>query len=66
VLPSDSEISALRTRRDTLAASVATLEKQGGRIDWRRCGENSRLCVRVDRKSPAYGEKAEYYVVAGY
>jgi hypothetical protein len=65
-LPSGSEISALRARRDELSASVATLEGRGGRIDWRRCGERARLCVRVDRKAPTYGESADYFVVAGY
>lgn len=65
-LPSESELASLRTRRDELWASVAALEKQGGRIDWRHCGEGARLCVRVDRKAPAYGEKADFYVVAGH
>ncbi|MEP6546887.1 MAG: hypothetical protein ABJD53_05425 [Gammaproteobacteria bacterium] len=64
--PSRTEIAALRLRRDELAASVATLESRGGRIDWRRCGATARLCVRVDRGAPTYGEKADYYVVAGY
>lgn len=64
-LPSESEIASLRTRRDALSASVAALEKNGGRIDWRRCGEAARLCVRVDRNAPTYGEKADFYVVAG-
>src|SRR5271165_17087 len=65
-LPSESEISRLRGRRDELAASVATLEQRGGRIEWRRCGADARLCVRVDRKAPSYGEKADYYIVSGY
>jgi hypothetical protein len=65
-LPSEAQITALRTRREALAASVATLERQGGRIDWRHCGATARLCIRVDRGAPAYGEKADYYVVAGY
>lgn len=65
-LPSGSEIAVLRARRDELAASVAALERRGARIDWRRCGETARLCVRVDRRAPTYGEKADYYVVAGY
>src|SRR5882724_4533380 len=65
-LPSGSEIAALQARRDELSASVATLEGRGGRIDWRRCGEKARLCVRVDRKAPAYGEKSDYFVAAGY
>jgi hypothetical protein len=65
-LPSESEISALRARRDEMSASVAILEGRGGRIDWRHCGESMRLCVRVDRKAPTYGEHADYFVVAGH
>jgi hypothetical protein len=65
-LPSGSEITAMRVRRDELSANVAILEGRGGRIDWRRCGETARLCVRVDRKAPTYGEKSDYFVVAGY
>ncbi|HEY0800428.1 MAG TPA: hypothetical protein VGD54_06265 [Steroidobacteraceae bacterium] len=65
-LPSAADIATLRARRDELAANVAKLEQQGGRIDWRRCGDAKRLCIRVDRKAPAYGEKADYYVIEGY
>jgi hypothetical protein len=65
-LPSASEIAALQTRRDQLAVSVSRLEERGGRIDWRRCGDAARLCVRVDRSAPTYGDKADYYVVRGY
>jgi hypothetical protein len=64
-LPSEAEIAALRVRRDELSVSVSALEKNGGRVDWRHCGEAARLCVRVDRKAPVYGEKADFYVVAG-
>jgi uncharacterized protein involved in exopolysaccharide biosynthesis len=65
-LPSPADIASLRARREELAANVAKLEQQGGRIDWRRCGDARRLCVRVDRKAPSYGEKADYYVLEGY
>ena len=65
-LPSPAEIATLRARREELSANVAKLEQQGGRIDWRRCGEAKRLCVRVDRKAPSYGEKADYYIIEGY
>ena len=65
-MPSGPEIGALRARRDELAASVAALEQRGGRIEWRRCGAAARLCVRVDRSAPTFGEKADYYIVAGY
>jgi hypothetical protein len=66
VFPTATEIASLRARRDELAASLAKLEQQGGHIDWRRCGEARRLCVRVDRKAPTYGEKADYFVIEGY
>lgn len=65
-LPSAAEIAALRSRRDDLAANLAKLEQQGGRVDWRRCGDARRLCVRVDRKAPTYGDKADYFVIEGY
>ena len=65
-LPSETEIAALRARHAELSASIANLGRQGGRTDWRHCGETARLCVRVDRNAPAYGEKADYLVVAGY
>jgi hypothetical protein len=65
-LPSETEIAALRARRDELSASVATMEREAGGVDWRHCGEAARLCVRVDRKAPIYGEKADFYVVAGH
>jgi hypothetical protein len=65
-LPSPADIAALHARRGELAANIAKLEQQGARIDWRRCGEARHLCVRVDRKAPTYGEKADYYVIEGY
>jgi hypothetical protein len=65
-LPSESQITALHARRDELAASVANLERRGGRIEWRRCGATARLCIRIDRGAPTYGEKSDFYVVAGY
>jgi hypothetical protein len=65
-LPSQSELAALRAKRDDLAASIARLEQRGGRIDLRRCGGTDRLCVRVDRKAPIYGEAADYFVLKGY
>jgi hypothetical protein len=66
LLPTPSQIEALRVRRDELQASVARLEQSGGRIDWRHCGERARLCIRVDRGAPTYGDKADYFVVKGY
>ncbi|HWJ35418.1 MAG TPA: hypothetical protein VNR70_09125 [Steroidobacteraceae bacterium] len=65
-LPSQSDIAAMRAQRDLLAQNVAHLERRGGRVEWRSCGDLARLCVRVDRGSPVYGENADYYVVKGY
>jgi hypothetical protein len=66
IIPSRGEIASLRTRHDQLATKIASLEQQGGRIDLRRCGEGGRLCVRVDRKAPTYGEQSDYLIIRGY
>jgi hypothetical protein len=66
VLPSPAELAALRAKRDELNSNLQRLQQLGGRVEWRRCGEAGRLCVRVDRKAPTYGEKADYVVVEGY
>lgn len=66
MLPSQSEIAALRARRDALASNIARLERSGGMLDIQTCGRRARLCVRVDRNAPAYGPGADYRVVSGY
>jgi hypothetical protein len=66
LLPSQGEVAALRTKRDELASSITRLEQRGARVDLRRCGGTNRLCVRIDRKAPVYGEDGDYFVVKGY
>jgi hypothetical protein len=66
MLPSQGEVAALRAQRDALAANISSLEQRGGTLDIRRCGARARLCVRVDRNAPAYGQGADYLVVKGY
>jgi hypothetical protein len=66
VLPSPAELATLRAQRDALLQNIAGLEQRGGKVDWRSCGNEARLCVRVDRKAPVYGEKSDYYVIKGY
>jgi hypothetical protein len=65
-LPSAEEIAALRAERAQLQRDVAQLQQRGGRVEWRGCGEAKRLCFRVDRDAPVYGDKADFYVVKGY
>jgi len=66
VLPSKSEIDALRIERDALALNLSRLQQLGGRVDWHHCGDEARLCVRVDRKAPVYGDQSDFFVVKGY
>ena len=66
MLPSQSQLAAMRSRRDALAANIASLERRGGTLDVRVCGVRARLCVHVDRRAPAYGPDADYLVVKGY
>ena len=66
MLPSQRQMTAMRARRDSLAANIARLERRGGLLEVRTCGPRARLCVRVDRMAPAYGPSADYLVVKGY
>ncbi len=66
VLPSRAELEQLRAERDRLEANVAVLERRGGNVDLRRCGSDSRLCVRIERTAPAYGAQSDYLIVKGY
>jgi hypothetical protein len=66
LLPSRAEIEQLRSQRERLNADIRSLDQQGGRVQWRRCGEEARLCVRIDRRAPAFGEHGDYLVLAGY
>lgn len=66
LLPSPKELVTLRATRDGLVASIASLEQRGARVDIRHCGSGERLCVRVDRKAPPYGDTGDYLVIKGY
>ena len=65
-LPSQAQMSALRMQRDELTAGIAGLQAAGGGVAWRRCGAAQRLCVRVDRTAPAFGDQADFLIVKGY
>jgi hypothetical protein len=66
LLPAPSEIAALRANRDQLSADVARLRREGAAIDLQHCGPEHRLCVRMDRAAPHFGESADYVVLKGY
>jgi hypothetical protein len=66
VFPSQAELARLRSQRDELSRAIAVLERQGGRIELRQCGQPARLCVHVDRKASVYGQDGDYFVVKGY
>lgn len=66
MLPSRAEVAALRLARDQLNSNIDLLDARGGRAALRRCGATGRLCVRVDRGAPAYGDAGDYLVVKGY
>ena len=63
VLPSTAEIARLQAQRDALNAGLVRLERRGARVDWRSCGADLKLCVRVDTAAPGYGPNADYRVV---
>jgi hypothetical protein len=65
-LPTPGQIATLHAQQQQLSATVARLTQSGGRIDLRNCGSPARLCVRVDRRAPSYGERSDYLIVQGY
>lgn len=48
-----------------LQASAEEWAKRGGRAKLEKCGDQGRLCVRVD-KGRGYGKDGDYYVLRGY
>jgi hypothetical protein len=66
IAPSPAEIFALRAQRAELEAALTRLRQQGGQVEWRRCGDEQRLCVRIDRSAPVFGEQADYRIAKGY
>jgi hypothetical protein len=66
MLPTRIEIQALGAKRDELTANIARLARQGGNLELRHCGSTQRLCVRVERTAPAYGQAGDFLVVKGY
>ena len=65
-IPSVKDIERLRSERSALSIQISRLADAGGRLELRRCGEQARLCVKVDRNAPSYGDAADYLVVKGY
>jgi hypothetical protein len=66
LMPSRAQMIQARQSLDQLTAGIARLSREGGRIDLHHCGEANRLCVRVDRKAPFYGDNSDYAVLKGY
>lgn len=65
-LPSSTEVEGLRQQRDELLAGVERLDKLGGRSDLQHCGDERRLCVRVELTAGPFGKHSDYYVIKGY
>ena len=42
------------------------LAKKGGKLQVIQCGDEKRLCVKVDTSTPEFGENGEYRIAAGY
>jgi hypothetical protein len=56
------EKAALQEEVVQLRANANEWAKQGGRVKLERCGEASRLCVRVN-KTVSYGKDNDYFVL---
>jgi hypothetical protein len=65
VVPSPERLLALRAQQQQLLESMQRLTASGAQLDLRQCGTPARLCVRVDRHAPGYGEHADYLIAQG-
>lgn len=66
------QVESLSEQKAALMSEVAQLKanaddwtKRGGRAKLERCGDQGRLCVRID-KSKGYGQDGDYFVLRGY
>lgn len=46
--------------------SIETLEAEGGKVKFSRCGDQRRLCVKINPKTEEYGENREWRILEGY
>ena len=66
------QVEQLAEQKAALLGEVAQLQanaeewaKRGGRAKLEKCGDQGRLCVRID-KTTGYGKDSDYYVLRGY
>lgn len=66
------QVEQLAEQKAALLGEVAQLQanaedwaKRGGRAKLEKCGDQGRLCVRID-KSSGYGKDGDYFVLRGY
>jgi hypothetical protein len=64
-VPSMKEITALRTERNELQASIEELNQRGGRVKLSTCGPRKHLCVLVDEAAGTFGDakRGEVYMI---
>ena len=65
LMPSRAQVLQARQTAGAAVGRRAQLSREGGRIELRHCGAANRLCVRVDRKSPFYGENCRLHGLEG-
>lgn len=62
-VPNPEEIADLR-------ATVADLERRGGKVQLNTCGDDRRLCAKINLKAKAagdvYGNNSEWMILQGY
>ena len=58
-------IEQARAELEALQANADDWAKRGGRAKLEKCGDQGRLCVRVE-KGTGYGEQSDYMILKGY
>ena len=70
LVPSARDLAALRAEKADLEASVAALERRGGRVKLTNCGDKKRLCALIDPEQfnsngtvNQFGGKDEHWMI---
>lgn len=70
LIPSAGDLAALRAEKAALEASVAALERRGGRVKLNTCGDKKRLCALIDPKQfdsdgtvKRFGDDDEHWMI---
>jgi len=66
VIDLNAQKKQLNDEIQTLQANADEWVQKAGKAKIERCGDKGRLCVHIDAKAGAFGDKSDYMILKGY